>query len=50
MDRVAVDHPYVYSMSYGLGVRIYDLSGCDAIVFRDGFESGDTSRWPITVP
>jgi hypothetical protein len=50
MDRVAVDHPYVYSMSHGFGVRIYDVSGCDAIVFRDDFESGDTSRWPIIVP
>jgi hypothetical protein len=50
MDRVAVEHPYVYALSGQTGVRIFDLSGCDAIVFRDDFESGDTSRWPATVP
>ena len=50
MDRVAVEHPYVYALSGRTGVRIFDISGCDAIVFRDDFESGDTSRWPATVP
>ena len=50
MDRVAVVGSTVYTLSFATGVRIYDVSGCDAIVFRDDFESGDTSRWPITVP
>jgi hypothetical protein len=49
-SRVAVDHPFVYVLSSEFGVRIYDISGCDAIVFRDDFESGDTSRWPAAVP
>jgi hypothetical protein len=47
---VSVSGNLAYVAAGSGGVAIFDLSGCDAIIFRDDFESGDTSRWPITVP
>jgi hypothetical protein len=47
---VSVSGDLAYVAAGSGGVAIFDVSGCDAIVFRDGFESGDTSRWPATVP
>jgi len=47
---VSVSGNLAYVAAGSGGVAIFDISGCDAIVFRDDFESGDTSRWPATVP
>jgi hypothetical protein len=47
---VSVSGNLAYVAAGSGGVAIFDVSGCDAIVFRDDFESGDTSRWPATVP
>jgi len=47
---VSVSGNLAYVAAGSGGVAIFDLSGCDAIIFRDDFESGDTSRWPATVP
>jgi hypothetical protein len=39
----------------GLGVAAFafgllaDLTGCDRSIFADGFESGDTSAWSVTI-
>lgn len=47
---VSVSSDLAYVAAASGGVAIFDISGCDAIVFRDDFESGDTSRWPAAVP
>ena len=47
---VAVAGDLAYVAATTGGVAIFDVSGCDAIIFRDDFESGDTTRWPIIVP
>jgi hypothetical protein len=47
---VSVSGNLAYVAAGSGGVAIFDISGCDAIVFRDDFESGDTSRWPAAVP
>ncbi|HPA81843.1 MAG TPA: hypothetical protein PLS95_13575 [Thermoanaerobaculales bacterium] len=47
---VSVSSDLAYVAAGSGGVPIFALSGRDAIVFRDDFESGDTLRWPATVP
>jgi hypothetical protein len=49
---VTTDDHYVYATGAlegtGSGVKIFNR--CDAVVFHDGFDSGDTSAWSATVP
>jgi hypothetical protein len=49
-EGVSVSGNLAYVAAGSGGVAIFDISGCDAIVFRDDFESGNTSRWPVVVP
>jgi hypothetical protein len=40
--------PYVYvgAGDYGLAI----VSSCEGLLFADGFETGDTSRWAAVIP
>ena len=35
---------------YNYGLVILHGSGCRVVVFADGFESGNTTRWSVSVP
>jgi len=45
---VAVSGGYAYVADWDAGIAVF--LECDAALFSDGFELGDTSRWSTTVP